>query len=550
MSGSVGSTVYEAFRRSAGRYPDNELLSVLAQTAAKYSIEARSYSYADAVLEVAELERRYRAAGVGSGQRVGLMLENRPAFFFHWLALNALGAAVVPINTEWRSAELEYLIGHSEMAVAVVPAERVEGLRAAGVDAKRRLSVTTPDLAMLSTGQVTQRLAGTVGEPGSDTECALLYTSGTTGRPKGCILPNEYFLWAGRWYAQVGGLCSILPGKERLLTPLPMSHMNAMAYSTMVMLLTGGCIVPLDRFHPGGWWNSVRESRATIVHYLGVMPAMLLGAARDDSDKMHSVRFGFGAGVSPRLHAAFEERFGFPLLEAWAMTETGAGAVVMANREPRKVGTACFGRADSRVAWRVVDENGRDVGVDQPGELLVRSAGDSPRFGFFREYLKDPDATAAAWQGGYFHTGDIVSVDADGDFHFIDRKKNVIRRSGENISAVEVESVLLQHPGITGAGVSAVPDDIRGDEVMACIVPRGLVSEFERDSFAREVVEFCLARLAYFKAPGYVALCERLPLTPTEKIQRAQLEELGRTRLKTGACVDLRSMKRRTAVTS
>jgi acyl-CoA synthetase (AMP-forming)/AMP-acid ligase II len=157
MSGSVGSTVYEAFRRSAERYPDNELLSVLAQTAAKYSIEARSYSYADAVLEVTELERRYRAAGVGSGQRVGLMLENRPAFFFHWLALNALGAAVVPINTEWRSAELEYLIGHSEMAVAVVPAERVEGLRAAGVDAKRRLSVTTPDLAMLSTGQVTQR---------------------------------------------------------------------------------------------------------------------------------------------------------------------------------------------------------------------------------------------------------------------------------------------------------------------------------------------------------------------------------------------------------
>lgn len=560
MPETVRGTVYEAFRRSAERHPDSEFLSVLAQTAAKYSIEARSYSYADAVFEVAELESRYRAAGVGLGQRVGLMLENRPAFFFHWLALNALGAAVVPINTEWRSAELEYLVGHSEMTVAVVPAERVEDLKVAGVDAGRPLVVTTPDLGMLVNGEAggrpraayeaTQAPSGSAGSPNADTECALLYTSGTTGRPKGCVLPNEYFLWAGRWYAEIGGLCSISPGQERLLTPLPMSHMNAMAYSTMVMLLTGGCIVPLDRFHPGGWWNSVRESRATIVHYLGVMPAMLLGATREAGDRVHSVRFGFGAGVSPRLHAAFEERFGFPLVEAWAMTETGAGAVVIANREPRKVGTACFGRPDARVAWRVVDEEGHDVGVDQPGELLVRGGGDLPRFGFFREYLKDPDATSAAWEGGYFHTGDIVSVDAGGDFHFIDRKKNVIRRSGENISAVEVEGVLLQHPRIASAGVSAVPDEVRGDEVMACVVPRGPVRESERDSFARDLVEFCLARLAYFKAPGYVALCERLPLTATEKIQRAQLKELGRTRLETGACIDLRSMKRRSAAAS
>jgi acyl-CoA synthetase (AMP-forming)/AMP-acid ligase II len=329
-----------------------------------------------------------------------------------------------------------------------------------------------------------------------------------------------------------------------------MSHMNAMAFSTMVMLLTGGCVVPLDRFHPSTWWNSVRESRATIVHYLGVMPAMLLGAPPDESDRMHSVRFGFGAGVSPRLHAAFEQRFGFPLLEAWAMTETGPGAVIIANHEPRKVGTACFGKADSRVAWRVVDDEGRDASVGQPGELLVRCAGDSPRFGFFREYLKETEATDAAWQGGYFHTGDIVSVDADGDFHFVDRKKNVIRRSGENISAVEVESVLLQHPGIASVGVTAVPDEIRGDEVMACIVPRGAVRPADRSAYARDVVQFCLSKLAYFKAPGYVVFCEQLPLTPTEKIQRAQMKELGRQLLVTDACVDLRSLKKRTAVTS
>jgi acyl-CoA synthetase (AMP-forming)/AMP-acid ligase II len=545
-------TVYEAFRRTAERYPDHDFLSILPQTAARYSIEATTYSYVDAVLEVAELERRYRGAGVGVGQRVGLMLENRPAFFFHWLALNGLGASVVPINPEWRSAELEFLVGHSEIVVAVVPSEHVEELRLAALDAERRVVVTTPDLALL--GAVSDaagvEVPGAPGVPDAHTECALLYTSGTTGRPKGCVLPNEYFLWAGQWYAEVGGLCRVVPGKDRLITPLPMSHMNAMAFSTLVMLLTGGCIVPLDRFHPSTWWNSVRESRATIVHYLGVMPAMLLSAPPDEGDKMHSVRFGFGAGVSPRLHAAFEERFGFPLLEAWAMTETGAGAVVIANHEPRKVGTACFGRASSQVAWRVVDDAGRDVADGQPGELLVRCGSDSARFGFFREYLKDPDATAAAWEGGYFHTGDIVCVDADGDFHFVDRKKNVIRRSGENISAVEVEGVLLQHPGIASVGVTAVPDEVRGDEVLACVVPRGVVKPVDREAYARDVVQFCLGRLAYFKAPGYVAFCERLPLTPTEKIQRTQLKELGRQLLTTDASVDLRSLKKRTTVAS
>lgn len=556
---AVQHTVYEAFRATARRYPENEFLCVLPQTAARYGIGARSYSYADAAREVETFERRYRAAGVGPGQRVGLMLENRPAFFFHWLALNALGASVVPINPEWRRAELEYLVGHSEIRVAVVPHERVEELERAGSASGRALTVTTADLASLgeaavsTTGAEERPRAG----PGPDTECALLYTSGTTGRPKGCVLPNEYFLWAGHWYASIGGLCEVAAGVERLITPLPMSHMNAMAYSTMVMLLTGGCLVPLDRFHPDTWWDSVRESRATIVHYLGVMPAMLLGAPLKEGDRAHRVRFGFGAGVSPRLHAIFEERFGFPLLEAWAMTETGAGAVMIANREPRKVGTACFGAAEARVEYRIVDEAGRDVGPGEPGELWVRGsvaagagAGSTPRFGFFREYLKEPEATAEAWTGGYFHTGDIVSVDLDGDFHFIDRKKNVIRRSGENISAVEVESVLLQHPNIASVGVTGVPDEVRGDEVMACVVPRVAVDEAGRQGFAREVLQFCLSRLAYFKAPGYVGLCERLPLTATEKIQRAQLKELGKQLLESSACVDLRSLKKRTSAGS
>jgi acyl-CoA synthetase (AMP-forming)/AMP-acid ligase II len=538
-----GDTVHQTFRRSAALYADSDFLCILPETAAKYRIEPRTYSYRDAAAEVAKLEAQYRGADLGHGHRVGLMLENRPAMFFHWLALNAIGVSVVPINPEWRSTELEYLMGHSELCAAVVPSSRVLGVTLAARNAGREVVVTSPDLSGLA--HVPRPAEYAARAPDKNTECALLYTSGTTSRPKGCVLSNEYFLWVGKWYAEAGGLCQLTRGVERLITPLPMSHMNAMAYSTMGMVHTGGCIVPLDRFHPHSWWNSVRSARATIAHCLGVMPAMLLEAAPDTRDAEHPVRFGFGAGVSPRLHAEFERRFAFPLLEAWAMTETGAGAVVIANHEPRKVGSACFGRAPSGIEYRVVDEGNEDVAPGEPGELLIRRAGLEPRFGFFREYLKDPEATAATWQGGYFHTGDIVQVDAEGDFHFVDRRKNLIRRSGENISAAEVESVMLQHPGVATVGVSAVSDAVRGDEVAACIVPRTPVGVTQRDAFAREVLDFCLQRLAYFKVPGYILFCEELPLTPTEKIQRARLKELAQGMVAGPACIDLRALKKR-----
>jgi len=538
----VHGTVYSAFQRSVERYRNLDFLCVLAETAQHYGIPARTFSYGEAAAEVSTLIRHYARVGLGPGHRVGLMLENRPAMFFHWLALNSLGVSAVPLNRDWREAELEYVIGHSEIVAAVVPESRVEEVRRAAQGASRDVPVTPPALDELAEVSASPALTS---EPDVRTECALLYTSGTTGRPKGCVLTNEYYLWAGTWYAELGGLCRLEEGRERLLTPLPMTHMNAMAFSTMVMLLTGGCIIPVDRFHPRTWGESVRSSQATLLHYLGVMPAMLLGMEAAPSDRRHSIRFGFGAGVSPRLHAAFEERFGFPLVEAWAMTETGAGAVIIANREPRKVGTACFGRPSALVDYRILTAEGIPASPGQQGELWVRSKAERPQFGFFREYLKDAQASSEAWREGYFHTGDIVFADEDGDLHFVDRKKNVIRRSGENISAVEVESVLLQHPRIVSVGVAAVPDEVRGDEVMACVVPRGILRREEEIALARELVDCCLQKLAYFKAPGFVAFCEQLPLTTTEKIQRARLSELARELAGGNGVIDLRSMKKR-----
>ena len=223
------------------------------------------------------------------------------------------------------------------------------------------------------------------------------------------------------------------------------------------------------------------------------------------------------------------------------MTETGCSVAVIANAEPRKVGTACFGRPPAHLDYRLVDDADADVQTGQPGELLVRRRGNNPGYGFFSGYLKDSEATAAAWFGGYFRTGDLVYLDEDGLFHFVDRKKNVIRRSGENISAVEVEETILEHPDVIAVAVAAVPDEVRGDEVFACVVCT--VEPAGWSSLVEEIAQHCLARLAYFKAPGYIGRCETLPLTATEKVQRAELQSLARQMLQSGNCVDIRSMK-------
>jgi acyl-CoA synthetase (AMP-forming)/AMP-acid ligase II len=537
------ATVFVAFADAAARYAERPFLHILPETAACYAIEAQALTYGEALRQVERLAAAYRAAGYGHGHRAGLMLENRPAFFLHWLALNALGVSVVPINSDMRAAELNYLLGHSELCLAVALPARAAELRAAAAQAGRELVIVGPEAgAAVAPAPSPAPLSGA---PGIDTECALLYTSGTTGRPKGCVLANDYFLLAGAWYNAIGGLCALTPGEERLITPLPMVHMNAMAYSTMAMIFAGGCIIPLDRFHPRTWWNSVRESGATVLHYLGVMPAMLMGAPETVHDREHRVKFGFGAGVDKLHHASFEQRFGFPLIEAWAMSETGAGAVIIANHEPRQVGTACFGKPEAALEIRLVDDAGQEAATAQPGELWVRASGADPRRGFFREYLKDPQATAEAWDGGWFHTGDIVLRDAGGYLHFIDRKKNVIRRSGENIAAVEVESVLRQHPAVQSVAVAAAPDAVRGDEVMALVVLRDQGAGLAETAVA--LTEYCLTQLAYYKAPGYVAFVDQLPLTTSQKIERGTIKEWARQLPGTARCIDTRALKKRQA---
>ncbi|MEE9333343.1 MAG: AMP-binding protein [Granulosicoccaceae bacterium] len=509
------STVYEAFATTASKYPTRPVLNVLPGTADVYAIEPGEILYSAAFSQINSLASALEAAGYVAGMRVALLLENRPLFFITWLALNKIGASVVPINPDLRTVELEYLIGHSEPALIVAIETRHAELSAAAEAAGIRLEVVTP-----GSKPPTPRANAVVTreQSGEAREAAILYTSGTTGKPKGCVLSNTYFLLAGSWYAEVGGIATLQNDDERMITPLPIFHMNAMAYSFMAMVTVGGCLTVLDRFHPRNWWNDVREANATCLHYLGVMPTMLMDFDKSSADTAHNVRFGFGAGVDPKLQIGFEERFGFPLVEAWAMTETGAGAIIAASTPNRLIAQASIGKPDTSVECKLVDENGSSV---SQGELLVRRAGDNPRYGFFSEYYKDVEATNEAWADNWFHTGDIVRKDADGNYFFIDRKKNVIRRSGENISAVEVESVLMRHPDVSAAAVAAVPDKIRGDEVFACLK----VDQPSADK-AVAITTWCLEQMAYYKAPGYIAFVEQLPLTTTQKIQRAALKDL------------------------
>ncbi len=535
-------TVYDAFLQAQRAHGEKPFLCVLPEVAAAYGIAAGELTYSEARALVDGIASRFAGAGYGRGHRVGLLLESRPLYFFTWFALNALGVSVVPINPDLRASELEYLIGHSEMTAAVVLPSRKDDIVAAARKSGKAVAVMSPeeDIAPAST-TASHRTAMR-----RDEECAVLYTSGTTGYPKGCVLTNDYFLISAEWYAGVGGLCAMHRGMERMLTPLPTFHMNAMATSTMIMLALGGCLIPLDRFHPKTWWRNVRDSQATVIHYLGVMPAILMAAAESPDDRAHAVSFGFGAGCPRDLHVPFEGRFGFPLIEAWAMTETGSGAVLAATHEPRHPGTSCIGRPSPELEIRLAREDGSEAPTGEIGELLVRQRGPQPRRGFFERYLNDPQATAAAWADGWFHTGDLVKRDTEGQLYFVDRNKNIIRRSGENISAVEVERIIGEHASVKAAAVAAVPDALRGDEVFACVEPEVTFRGVEdRAAAAQALVHWCISRLAYFKAPGYVAFVEGLPVTSTQKIHRRALKDLVADLFARGQYIDTRSLKKR-----
>jgi crotonobetaine/carnitine-CoA ligase len=364
------------------------------------------------------------------------------------------------------------------------------------------------------------------------------------------VLSHRYELAAGAWYANTGGLADIQENQERLFNPLPLYHVNASVLSFYCMLLTGNCQIQADRFQPKRWWEEIVTSRATIAHYLGVIVPMLLNQPTVPREREHRIRFGFGAGVEPTLHQTFEDRFGFPLVEIWGMTEMVRTLSV--SSPPRQVGSRAFGKQAPGLEVRVVDDQGRDVLENNPGEMLIRHSAREPRKDFFSGYLDDPEATESAWRGGWFHTGDVVTRDSGGMLHFVDRNKHIIRRSGENISAAEVEAILQAHLLVKMVAVLGVTDEVREQEVLACVClserARSIKNDWsteERQKIAISLFKHCSERLAYYKAPGWILLVDDLPTTGTQKIQKHMIFENSLDPRSIKEICDLRHLKKR-----
>ncbi|MDA1011245.1 MAG: AMP-binding protein [Proteobacteria bacterium] len=536
-------TLYHTLCDTVASYPDRAAYCVPPMKGRSYHPDGWEITWGQ-VLEGVEAKKNvYAKAGVGHGHRVAILFEQRPEFFFHYYALNALGAGIVPINPDYRIEEIKYVIEHSEATLAVCVDARLAELVSIANSISSNLEVVSfdsfPDELPLMPA------APRHDEPDADTEAALLYTSGTTGRPKGCILTNEYFHTFGESYFYAGGRLGFREEGERLYNPLPLHHANCLSISTPAMLMSGGCLIFPDRFHASTWWKDLVATKATAVQFQGIIPNILLKLPEEPEERQHQVRFSLCAGIEPSHHEVFEKRFGFPVVEMWAMSETGR--IITDNFEPRKIQTRSFGKESQWVEARVFDENDNELSPGNPGELVIRSNGAEPRQGFFSGYLKNEEATEEAWKNGWFHTGDAVIQDEEGFFYFLDRKKNIIRRSGENIAAAEVEACLTAHERVKQVAVIAAPDEVREEEVMACVVakfPEDVNGTEGQAKFANELFDWCYERIAYFKAPGWVLFIDTLPLGTSAKVQKIHIFPPGIDPRQQDGSIDLRSRKK------
>lgn len=534
-------TVYDAFEATARAHPEKNFLCVPNGLPADRKNEAwvTEYDFGTAYERVQSLRVVLEQSGIGHGHRVALLLGNRAEYIFCFFALNSLGAWVVPINPENTADEMLYQLSHSDVDVAITTDARLEAFTS--IVERYDSEIKVYSVEDLPKGLQVRARDLDPRKPDRETIAAVLYTSGTTGKPKGCLISNQYGLNAGAWYLSREGHQTLEPGEDRLFNPFPVHHMNAGIVSLMAMVFSANCLVLWDRFHPKTWWRDVVATGSTAVHYMGLIPPVLVKQDPVPEERQHKVKFAFGAGVDPDIHVEFEERFGIPLVEVFGMTETGR--TISNSIEPRYITTRAFGKARDGLEVMIADDNDKPLPIDTPGNFLIRFAGPNPRLGFFSGYLNDDAATEDAWRGGWFHTGDICKQGPDGMLYFVDRKKNIIRRSGENIAAAEVEAAIAAHPSVQTVACLPVPDEMRDEEVMACIV---LQPGVEPDSeVACAIFDTCYEQLSYYKTPGWIVFRDALPTTTTAKIQKSLIFESGEEPTSTSFSYDFRDKKRR-----
>ena len=470
-------------------------------------------AFHDALLRTA---RVLAARGIKKGCRVAVMARNNPGHPLMLFALARLSAIMVPVNPEFGVAEARYVLHHAGVAAVACGADTLAVAREAssgidpqpwfmlldgaaeGVPALDDLVAAAPDTALPA-------------NTGADDTCLIVYTSGTTGFPKGAMHSQRSFVTCGEAFVQ---RIHVQPD-ERIMIVLPLFHINALFYSVAGTLAAGACMIIVPRFSASTFWQTAADSGATEVNLIEAIGAILMNRPRSEFRPGHRITKIYGARQA--VVETFRNDFHIPhLIGGYGMTEI-PGVACNPFEGPQKPGSmGPIGRhPDPARPWaqcRVVDDEGRDVPVNEVGELIVRTPI------IMQGYFRDPDQTKAAFRDGWFLTGDLVRRDADGYFYFVARKKDIIRRRGENIAGAELDRVIDAHPAVLETAAIPVPAELGEDEILVAVVLKP-----GQALTAQEIAQWCRERLAPQKVPRYVVFVDELPHTPTHKVAKMAL---------------------------
>ncbi|NVL93262.1 MAG: AMP-binding protein [Desulfobacterales bacterium] len=463
--------------------------------------------------------------GIEKGDKVAIMLPNCPEFVFLMVGLSKLGAVEVPINTAHKGDLLTYMLDNPDARVLIAANQFMDRLKPILPDARKIERVIVVDFegeGMPELDKPLEDWADVINNDGSyepvdvlwSDPYGIMYTSGTTGPSKGVLLPQNYALYMGEIIIEAAEYSE----SDCLYNALPFFHGNAQVLSFMPALMSDARMVLAERFSASRFWGDVKHYGCTEFNYLGGIIPILSKADPKPDDADNPIRVMLGAAAPKDIFEAFEKRFGVKLVEVYGMNEIGLP--LMANLNDRRPGSCGKVRPDYIV--KVVDDDGLEVGPNTPGEMLVRPL---KPYSMLLEYYRMPGKTIESWQDLWFHTGDFAEYDDKGYFYFVDRKKDALRRRGENISSYEVEKVINLHPSVLESAAIAVKSELGEDEVMICLTLK------EGQSLTpQELMAHCEERMAYFMVPRYVRIMDKLPKTPTERIQKVKLREEGITK--------------------
>lgn len=477
----------------------------------------RTWSWEEFGAAAERAARLLVARGVRKGDRIGVLARNDIGHALLLFACARIGAIMVPSNPEFGPQEAGYVMRHAGVCALACNADILPIAREAcrGIEPAPWF-LLFDGAAEGAPGFLDEisRAPGVALPPpaGADDTALIIYTSGTTGFPKGAMHSQRNFVTAGE--ANVARVW--LQPDDRLMVMLPMFHVNALFYSTAGTLAAGCSMVLMPRFSASEFWSAAVEHGATQVNVIEAIGRILARRPRSEFRPGHRITRLYGARAE--FVAPFRDEFHVPhLIGGFGMTEI-PGVLCMPFEGPHKLGTmGTVGRhPDPRRPWaecRVVDDDGREVGPGAVGELWVKHPI------VMQGYFRNPEQTGAAFRDGWFMTGDLVTRDADGHYTFVSRKKDIIRRRGENIAGAEIDRVIQSHPAVFEVAAVPVPSELGEDEILAAIVTRPGAKLTPQD-----VAQWCADRLAAMKVPRFVLFVDELPHTPTHKIAKQVLK--------------------------